>query len=551
MLYTLERLNIRDDGLAISEVDFASIQKAHSGLQFGIRVEETFHALLENYVELEVALLEVNVRGIVYSPTSRADSEEDVQAINRRLGNFLSTAKSYLDSVKHELSRNLPNGKQAKDAFADACKGEETRGLAFPVLQLIRDHHQHERQSVHNLTFQIRREEAGGQVFAAHFVAPAVSIEDLARNLRKQSPALGKLRLQGEFVDLFPMIREYVAALGRLHEGARGHIAPSMKTWVGALQAVLQRGRAHFPGVASFRAVARSDDDPSKQVEEIFVTEALPARLDLLRRKTLHVPHLANHYASGKPSHEPEPTDENPPALPRDGLGDFVRSVETNGRLVAWRVPALWDRWSKLDSLFVAASKMDTPDEYRLIGAVFVAGSHSAFRAAVRLASGGSPLEVHASLRLCLEFALYARVVATNPPALDVWMNRNDDHEAKRACKQEFTVARCMSTLEAVDAQLAQLSRRMYEHLIDHGAHPNTAGVSSVLQVSLGSDGFTTNLLQGVLWTVAARNAGILTSDVGVLTLKIFETIFSGEFESRGISRTLDGLAPALAKPKK
>jgi hypothetical protein len=67
-------------------------------------LEESYDVLLQNAVELEVAVarLEANQRANVSSFPDEVALE--VRLLNRLLINFLASARAFVDSVKHRLS---------------------------------------------------------------------------------------------------------------------------------------------------------------------------------------------------------------------------------------------------------------------------------------------------------------------------------------------------------------------------------------------------------------------------------------------------------------
>ncbi|MBZ9696437.1 MULTISPECIES: hypothetical protein [unclassified Mesorhizobium] len=57
-------------------------------------------------------------------------------------------------------------------------------------------------------------------------------------------------------------------------------------------------------------------------------------------------------------------------------------------------------------------------------------------------------------------------------------MNRNDSAAAKQAVRDEFTHNRIRKHIKAAAATVGSQFERLYEMLIDFGAHPNERGFS-------------------------------------------------------------------------
>ena len=92
----------------------------------------------------------------------------------------------------------------------------------------------------------------------------------------------------------------------------------------------------------------------------------------------------------------------------------------------------------------------------------------------------GQIAEAFVLLRAAVEQSWYALHMAKDPKEdarVVIWLRRNDDDRATNKCKAEFTVKNVRSTHEGLDAAAASQLHRIYEQLIDYGAHPNQMGV--------------------------------------------------------------------------
>jgi hypothetical protein len=297
---TIERLNTREVIAQTTEADFLTIQQASKGLLFAIRLEELFQAALENYVQLELGLMEVSLRDLVYSTLSWSETQDAALQINRLLGNFLTTVKAYLDAVPQELNRELPESSGATAEFTRATNHEYDSRLGYRVLESLRNFHQHTGFSLHSLSLEIRREENAGKVHAAHFLEPLISVETLELLKKFKAAVLEELKRQGQFANVIPFVREYVSGLGAIHNVLQGLVQPDLTVWSGTTLAAHKRGLDRFPQDTAFVAARRGVEPVTDRRDEVYVSLNLIRRLETLKRRTQHVPHLANHYVSGK-----------------------------------------------------------------------------------------------------------------------------------------------------------------------------------------------------------------------------------------------------------
>ena len=92
----------RHGGITITVERFKEIAAAKKKLVVATGLEEKFHILLENYADFERALLDLALRHLIFSTAGWFEFQDEILAINRRLANLLSAARSYFDQVDHE-----------------------------------------------------------------------------------------------------------------------------------------------------------------------------------------------------------------------------------------------------------------------------------------------------------------------------------------------------------------------------------------------------------------------------------------------------------------
>ena len=120
-----------------------------------------------------------------------------------------------------------------------------------------------------------------------------------------------------------------------------------------------------------------------------------------------------------------------------------------------------------------------------VVGA-FLAGSHSSWLAAANLALSAHLAESFQPLRSCLESAFYGYHIRVDSSAWDRWSKRptvekidadaarkNDLTRLRRDVGREFSVTTIAKSLGESDKRLSERAVRLYDELIDYGAHFN------------------------------------------------------------------------------
>jgi hypothetical protein len=177
---------------------------------------------------------------------------------------------------------------------------------------------------------------------------------------------------------------------------------------------------------------------------------------------------------------------------------------------------------------------------------LFLLQAHSSWRGAVHLAMAGQVSEAYALLRLTLEHALYGLYLSEVPTARETWLRRHDSTEAKDAVRSKFTVRRLQETLTRRDAETARVEQTLYEHCIDHGAHPNERALSQSLGMTQVDDriDFKVSYLAGEPLPIRAclRTA----AQVGACALSIFRLVYTERFDLLGVTEDLERVKRAL-----
>lgn len=244
--------------------------------------------------------------------------------------------------------------------------------------------------------------------------------------------------------------------------------------------------------------------------------------------------------------------DNKPLEWGNDLLSAFFKDAEHNARVTAQSFPEVYDLLSRVHALLKRFDEMiekDNREEF-LVARFLMLRSRSSFLAAVRLAMSGQISEVFPVLRPAIESTWYALHIAKDPKGTErtqIWLRRNDGATAKKRCKTEFMVAKVRETHETLDANTAKGLRRVYENLIDFGAHPNPLGVMISMRKSESDKrgDFRVGRLhaEDLVILFALRMA----VQVAIYALKTFQLVFPERFTLAKIDLEIEKLTAEAA----
>jgi len=160
---------------------------------------------------------------------------------------------------------------------------------------------------------------------------------------------------------------------------------------------------------------------------------------------------------------------------------------------------------------------------------VFVAMSHAAFLAAVKLAVSGELPPAYMVFRGCLEDALYGFFLFHHRELRSVWMARQDSEETKKKVRKEFAIGTMRGFLTEKNPAVGEQFGIAYETTIDFGAHPNTLAFTSHLAQIPESTDQTWQYIN--LTPVDQAMAFRIGAMAGLNALDMFALLFPDQFK--------------------
>lgn len=263
--YGLTRLAGRHTFVPISQADYEGIVEAKRGLLECLLLEEGFDLIVENYLELEVTLLDATVRDLVGDPPLGERSHADMSVFNRRFANLLTVCKMYIDQAPQRIHRLFPAGDHGQDprtAFSEQFDGRS----GYRVMEALRNHAQHYGFPTQAVTYHAALVEPYGTGAVRVTVSPYLVLDDARRNEEFKKSVLQELNSLGEEkLDLKPLVRDYVEGLWSVHGMLRSDLRVKVKAWEAVLDEALLRFQSRYldegklPGLAA--VVCNSDGE--------------------------------------------------------------------------------------------------------------------------------------------------------------------------------------------------------------------------------------------------------------------------------------------------
>ncbi len=154
-------------------------------------------------------------------------------------------------------------------------------------------------------------------------------------------------------------------------------------------------------------------------------------------------------------------------------LGAFMTAAWSNALAAVANDRQRFDALAEVDGLYrQLISSLGGATER--LSVALVMRAHGMFLSAAALGLSGLVAEAYALLRGSLEAGLQGVFVAGAPERQQLWINRNNDDEARAQALREFDGENMLRRLREIDAATAAIYEKLHRRADDHSAHPNT-----------------------------------------------------------------------------
>ena len=213
--------------LEMPQGTIGTLQAAMKDLREVVDIEQKFDILYSNFIELEQEIAAVTIRDAYRNFENVTDLFDFKQVITRRVGNLLSSARLYVDQIKHHLSALYPADGTKKAEVESYFHHEYDALLGYRVMEALRNYSQHRGLPVHGMSHGGKWVDDGLPTKRIEYnTALTISLKELETDASIKPKIMAELKVIGENVDLKPLIREYMEGLANVHMKIRLLLEP-------------------------------------------------------------------------------------------------------------------------------------------------------------------------------------------------------------------------------------------------------------------------------------------------------------------------------------
>lgn len=302
MNYGLKRYVLGSSSFVeISEEEYSNIKSAKVNLLEALFIEEKFDVVIENYLELEIGFLEISAGYMVLRNLSYNRFYNEKNLINRRLINLLSACRSYLDQTRHHLHNIFGTDSEIVKKIEEFKNQQYDQCFGYRIMEALRNYVQHRGfpiSSVTNIMKSIESKSGNRILFS---LAPQICPEDLEEDKQFKKTVLEELKSSGDKIDIKPLMRDYIAALGSVHENIRTLLKEKVTYWTQTILTSMDQFKEKYPKEPSelgLAAVVRNEDGTYAEPVHLF-KEFMEYRQQL-EKKNSSLTTLGKRYVSNE-----------------------------------------------------------------------------------------------------------------------------------------------------------------------------------------------------------------------------------------------------------
>ena len=225
----------------IDDVKFCELYEAKEVLSAAFALEEKYELLLMNFLELEKEVLGNSAEYSLFDQREYSDFFDIRLKINRRVVNFLTSCRLYVDHAKKHIRNCLPETVDLKDQVNHLFNEEFDQYFEYRFCEKLRNHVQHQSLAVHTVT--------QGGMWKNDQRVETTKVYALRSELQ-HSDSFNKKYLSEmpDKVELISVFKKYIELLSNIHSKSRNLIKASVQSARCTIEEVIANYSSHNDG---------------------------------------------------------------------------------------------------------------------------------------------------------------------------------------------------------------------------------------------------------------------------------------------------------------
>lgn len=302
MKYLLTRRVLGNStSIEITKHEYMKINTVKINLLEILYIEEKFDIFIDNYLEFELDLLNYATLHMVRGIKTRAELKRGLNQISRRIINFLSTGRLYLDQSVYHLSNILSIKLNTIEEIKKEKAKQYEQCLGYRVMDALRNYVQHRGYPIENLTYTCKLVGKVPNEKLLYSITPYIQVQKLEKDNKFKKEVLKDIKPLGEKIDLKLFIREYVEALWNIHAKVRELLKSDILDWEKLFLSTIDKFKnrnSKIRSIVGLSAVKQNENGAYK--DSIEIDKYIIEYRQKLQRKNSTFTNLSKRYATNE-----------------------------------------------------------------------------------------------------------------------------------------------------------------------------------------------------------------------------------------------------------
>jgi len=205
-------------------------------------IEEYYDSLLRNAVDLRSQIARYEAERCVFVSSPQRDQDTEIRNLNRLFGNFLFTARAFVDGIKVRLGQ-VPSLKHKSKQFNALLSEQFDTYFSYRFMDALRNYTQHHGIAIHQTLTWLRNMTASdGSVTRVLSVALQIDRDQLLGSGKLKAGIRNEIKETcSEMIDLLPHLTVYVECFGRTIINTRQLFAEEYEAALQSQKLILKR----------------------------------------------------------------------------------------------------------------------------------------------------------------------------------------------------------------------------------------------------------------------------------------------------------------------
>lgn len=204
--------------LLLSKERYDKLQKSMDALHSAFDIEQKFDILFNNFRELESEVLNETMNNMYVYDAGYSDLYDFISLINRRLANFLTSSKLYIDHIKQDIKVCLYMMSDAKEKLSDEVSKHYDECFDYRFMEALRNHVQHSGLPVHSISKRSRKSSKNEPEGYIYSVKVEIHKSKLDMNKRFKKSIINEMP---DKIDCVLSVRNYMERLSHINDFVR------------------------------------------------------------------------------------------------------------------------------------------------------------------------------------------------------------------------------------------------------------------------------------------------------------------------------------------